>query len=64
MCVCVDGLELEKEVAALRAQLHAASVTSEVEELKRTLDRKEKESVQLRSQVEVCDPLYRPHLSF
>ncbi|XP_077950143.1 centrosomal protein of 128 kDa isoform X2 [Gasterosteus aculeatus] len=47
-----DGLELEKEVAALRAQLHAASVTSEVEELKRTLDRKEKESVQLRSQVE------------
>uniref|UniRef100_A0A8C2X4D8 Centrosomal protein 128 n=1 Tax=Cyclopterus lumpus TaxID=8103 RepID=A0A8C2X4D8_CYCLU len=43
-----------KEVVELRAQLHAASVVSEVEELKRTLDRKEKERLQLSFQVEVC----------
>ncbi|XP_034383254.1 centrosomal protein of 128 kDa-like isoform X2 [Cyclopterus lumpus] len=43
---------LEKEVVELRAQLHAASVVSEVEELKRTLDRKEKERLQLSFQVE------------
>ncbi|XP_037305567.2 centrosomal protein of 128 kDa isoform X1 [Pungitius pungitius] len=47
-----DGVDLEKEVAELRAQLHAAAVVGEVEELKRTLDRKEKERVQLRLQVE------------
>ncbi|KAM8832560.1 centrosomal protein of 128 kDa isoform 2-T3 [Spinachia spinachia] len=47
-----DGLDLEKEVTELRAQLHAVSVVSEVEELKRTLDRKEKERVQLSLQVE------------
>ncbi|XP_054474484.1 centrosomal protein of 128 kDa [Anoplopoma fimbria] len=47
-----DGLNLEKEVAELRAQLHRASVDSEVEELKRTLDRKGKERVQLSLQVE------------
>ncbi|XP_031728653.1 centrosomal protein of 128 kDa isoform X2 [Anarrhichthys ocellatus] len=47
-----DRLNLEKEVAELRAQLHTVSVVSEVEELKRTLDRKEKERVQLSLQVE------------
>ncbi|XP_068432582.1 centrosomal protein of 128 kDa isoform X2 [Clinocottus analis] len=43
---------LQKEIAELRAQLHAASVVSEVAELKRALDRKEKERVQLSFQVE------------
>ncbi|XP_029281434.1 LOW QUALITY PROTEIN: centrosomal protein of 128 kDa [Cottoperca gobio] len=47
-----DPLSLEKEVAELRAQLRTASVLSEVEELKRTLDRKEKERVQLGVKVE------------
>ncbi|XP_037606827.1 centrosomal protein of 128 kDa isoform X2 [Sebastes umbrosus] len=47
-----DRLNLEKEVAKLRAQLRTASVLGEVEELKRTLDRKEKERVQLSIQVE------------
>ncbi|XP_032398417.1 centrosomal protein of 128 kDa isoform X2 [Etheostoma spectabile] len=47
-----DRLDLEKEVAALRAQLRTASVLSEVEELNRTLDRKEKERVTLSIQVE------------
>ncbi|KAM9338959.1 centrosomal protein of 128 kDa [Symphorus nematophorus] len=47
-----DRLNLEKEVAELRVQLQAASVRSDVEELKRTLDRKEKERVQLSLQVE------------
>lgn len=56
MCVCmfIDRLDLEKEVAELRAQLRTASVLSEVEELTRTLDRKEKERVTLSVQVEVC----------
>lgn len=52
--MCIDRLNLEKEVAELRVQLHTASVLSEVEELKRALDRKEKERVQLSLQVEVC----------
>ncbi|KAE8287071.1 Centrosomal protein of 128 kDa [Larimichthys crocea] len=43
---------LEKEVSELRAQLQTASVRSEVEELKRALDRKEKERIQLSLQVE------------
>ncbi|XP_040921070.1 centrosomal protein of 128 kDa [Toxotes jaculatrix] len=47
-----DRLDLEKEVAELRVQLRKASVLSEVEELKRALDRKEKERVQLSLQVE------------
>ncbi|XP_078130958.1 centrosomal protein of 128 kDa isoform X3 [Sander vitreus] len=47
-----DRLDLEKEVAELRAQLRTASVLSEVEELTRTLDRKEKERVTLSVQVE------------
>lgn len=52
--MCIDRGNLEKEVAELRVQLHAASVLSEAEELKRALDRKEKERVQLSVQVEVC----------
>ncbi|XP_044024461.1 centrosomal protein of 128 kDa-like isoform X2 [Siniperca chuatsi] len=47
-----DRLYLEKEVSDMRVQLCTASVLSEVEELKRTLDRKEKERVQLSLQVE------------
>ncbi|XP_018550298.1 centrosomal protein of 128 kDa isoform X2 [Lates calcarifer] len=47
-----DRLDLEKEVAELRVQLCKASVLGEVEELKRTLERKEKERVQLSLQVE------------
>ncbi|XP_023285893.1 centrosomal protein of 128 kDa [Seriola lalandi dorsalis] len=46
------GLDLEKEVAELRVQLAKASVLGEVEELKRALERKEKERVQLSLQVE------------
>ncbi|XP_076613185.1 centrosomal protein of 128 kDa [Chaetodon auriga] len=47
-----DHVNLEKEVAGLRVQLHAASLVSETEDLKRALDRKEKERVQLSLQVE------------
>ncbi|XP_028460410.1 centrosomal protein of 128 kDa [Perca flavescens] len=47
-----DRLDLEKEVAELRARLRTASVLSEVEELNRTLDRKEKERITLSVQVE------------
>lgn len=54
MYMCIDRSSLEKEVAELRLQLCTASVLSEVEELKRALDRKEKERVQLSLQVEVC----------
>ena len=54
MCLCVDYLSLEKEVVELRTQLRTASVRGEVEELKRTLDRKEKERLHLSIQVEVC----------
>uniref|UniRef100_A0A3B4TUE3 Centrosomal protein 128 n=1 Tax=Seriola dumerili TaxID=41447 RepID=A0A3B4TUE3_SERDU len=58
VCVCVhvyvlDRSDLEKEVAELRVQLCKASVLGEVEELKRALERKEKERVQLSLQVEV-----------
>ncbi|XP_067427620.1 centrosomal protein of 128 kDa-like [Thunnus thynnus] len=47
-----DRSDLEREVAELRVQLRKVSVHSEVEELKSTLDRKEKERVQLSLQVE------------
>ncbi|XP_063757436.1 centrosomal protein of 128 kDa isoform X3 [Eleginops maclovinus] len=47
-----EYLNLEKEVAELRTQLRTASVRGEVDELKRTLDRKEKERLQLSIQVE------------
>ncbi|XP_070705509.1 centrosomal protein of 128 kDa [Pempheris klunzingeri] len=47
-----DRLSLEKEVAELRAQLSTASYFSDVEELKRAVERKEKERVQLSLQVE------------
>jgi len=51
-CVCVGSTDrLQLEVSELRARLHAAS---EVEELKKTLERKEKERLQLSFQVEVC----------
>ncbi|KAM4521513.1 centrosomal protein of 128 kDa isoform 1-T1 [Odontesthes bonariensis] len=46
-----DRSDLEREVAELRAQLRKASVLSEVEELKRALDCKEKEILQLSLQV-------------
>lgn len=41
-------------MAELRAQLRASAGLSEAEELKRALERKEKERVQLSVQVEVC----------
>ncbi|XP_075993494.1 centrosomal protein of 128 kDa isoform X2 [Genypterus blacodes] len=47
-----DRSDLEREVAELRAQLTKASMYNEVEELKRHLDRKEKERVRLSVQVE------------
>ncbi|XP_074540993.1 centrosomal protein of 128 kDa isoform X3 [Halichoeres trimaculatus] len=47
-----DHASLEKEVAELRVQLSKASVLSEVDELKRALERKEKERAQLSLQVE------------
>ncbi|KAG7509218.1 hypothetical protein JOB18_037490 [Solea senegalensis] len=47
-----DRSDLEKEVAELRIQLCKASVVGEVEELKRALERKEKERVKLGFQVE------------
>lgn len=42
-------------MAELRAQLSAASVLSEAGELKRALERKEKERLQFSLQVEVCE---------
>ncbi|XP_077443982.1 centrosomal protein of 128 kDa isoform X2 [Stigmatopora argus] len=41
------GSDMEKEVAELRAQLHKVSVNNEVEELKKSLERKERERLQL-----------------
>ncbi|XP_043962614.1 centrosomal protein of 128 kDa isoform X2 [Gambusia affinis] len=46
-----DYSELEKEVAELRAQLQKASVRSEVEELRRALESKERENLRLSLQV-------------
>lgn len=42
-------------MAELRAQLSAASVLSEAGDLKRALERKEKERLQFSLQVEVCE---------
>ncbi|XP_061843028.1 centrosomal protein of 128 kDa-like isoform X2 [Nerophis lumbriciformis] len=47
-----DGLDLEKEVAELRAQLRQTSANSEIEELKKAVERKERERVQLSLQLE------------
>ncbi|XP_061667427.1 centrosomal protein of 128 kDa-like isoform X2 [Syngnathoides biaculeatus] len=47
-----DGSDMENEVAELRAQLRKALANSEVEELKKALDRKEKERIQLSIQLE------------
>lgn len=52
---CIDRSNLEREVAELRAQLSAASVLSEAGDLKRALERKEKERLQFSLQVEVCE---------
>lgn len=52
--VSIDRSDLEKEVAELRVQLCKASVRGEVEELKRALDCKERERVQLSLQLKVC----------
>ncbi|XP_035804481.1 centrosomal protein of 128 kDa isoform X2 [Amphiprion ocellaris] len=49
-----DRSDLEKEVAELRVQLCKVSVQSEVEELKRALNRKEKERVELSLQVKAA----------
>ena len=53
MFVCLDRSDLEKEVAELRAELRKASVQGEVDDLKRTLDRSEKERIQLCARLEV-----------
>ncbi|XP_029983691.1 centrosomal protein of 128 kDa [Sphaeramia orbicularis] len=47
-----DRTDLEREVAELRVQLCKASVLSEVEELKRALECREKEKVQLSLEVQ------------
>ncbi|XP_019713591.1 centrosomal protein of 128 kDa isoform X2 [Hippocampus comes] len=44
--------DMEKELAELRAQLRRGSASSEVEELKNAVDRKESERIQLRIQLE------------
>ncbi|XP_051908249.1 centrosomal protein of 128 kDa-like isoform X2 [Hippocampus zosterae] len=44
--------DMEKELAELRAQLRRASASSEVNELKNAVDRKESECIQLRIQLE------------
>lgn len=46
--------ELEREIEDLRVQLGRISVSSEVEELKKSIERKEREKTQLAFQVEVC----------
>ncbi|XP_057679141.1 centrosomal protein of 128 kDa-like isoform X3 [Corythoichthys intestinalis] len=46
------GSDMEREVAELRAQLHKVSANNEVEELKKTLERKERERLQLNIQLE------------
>lgn len=51
--MCADHRSLEKEVAELRVQLHAASALNEAEDLRKAVDRKEKERLQLSMQVEV-----------
>uniref|UniRef100_A0A672IYP6 Centrosomal protein 128 n=1 Tax=Salarias fasciatus TaxID=181472 RepID=A0A672IYP6_SALFA len=53
LCTSSDRSDLEREVAELRVQLCKASVLGEVEELKRALDLKEKERVQLGLQLKV-----------
>jgi hypothetical protein len=45
--------ELEREVQELRAQLSRTSVLSEVDDLRRTLELKDRERTQLCNQVEV-----------
>uniref|UniRef100_A0A8C7ZDV8 Centrosomal protein 128 n=1 Tax=Oryzias sinensis TaxID=183150 RepID=A0A8C7ZDV8_9TELE len=54
-CRPVGRADLEKELLELRAQVQRASVLGEVEELKRALDCKEKERLQLSLQVKVQD---------
>uniref|UniRef100_UPI00398EE306 centrosomal protein of 128 kDa-like isoform X3 n=1 Tax=Pristiophorus japonicus TaxID=55135 RepID=UPI00398EE306 len=44
---------LEKQILELRAQLNRSAVLSEVEELKRSLERREKEKAQLSAHIEV-----------
>ncbi|XP_077568357.1 centrosomal protein of 128 kDa isoform X2 [Stigmatopora nigra] len=46
------GSDMEKEVAELRAQLHKVSVNNEVEKLKKSVERKERERLQLSIQLE------------
>lgn len=49
--LCTD---LEREVEELRVQLGRICVSSEMEELKKCVERKEREKTQLAFQVEVC----------
>lgn len=45
--------EMEKQIWELRAQLNHSAVMSEIEELKRCIERKDKEKAQLGIQIEV-----------
>lgn len=55
VCVFPPGCtDLEREVEELRVQLSRISVTSEMEELKKCVESKEREKTQLAFQVEVC----------
>lgn len=45
--------EMEKEIWELRAKLNHSAVMSEIEELKRCIERKDKERTQLGMQIEV-----------
>lgn len=53
LCLCLDPVSLEREVVELRSQLRAATVRNETQELKKTLEHKDKERVHLSLQVEV-----------
>lgn len=57
VCLCVfspGSTDLEREVEELRVQLGRISVFSEMEELKKCVERKDREKTQLAFQVEVC----------
>lgn len=45
--------EMEKQIWELRAKLNRSAIMSEIEELKRCIERKDKEKAQLGMQIEV-----------
>uniref|UniRef100_A0A9J8CWK1 Centrosomal protein 128 n=1 Tax=Cyprinus carpio carpio TaxID=630221 RepID=A0A9J8CWK1_CYPCA len=54
VCFPPGRIELEREIEDLRVHLGRISVSSEVEELKKSIERKEREKTQLAFRVEVC----------